>query len=130
MKTQKELDLYKHDVELFNRITETMREVFRRKRNDYGQTSMELLERFGPMSLLVRIYDKFARLETLLSGGEQRVLDENVDDTFLDLANYAIIAMIELEKQREGMMHSVERESMDSERRRVCSERSPRNTIA
>lgn len=114
---EKEKAIYQRDIERFTNITAEMTETFARKRNDYGQTSAELLGRFGPTSLLVRIYDKFSRLENLLSGKEQKVLDESIYDTFLDLANYAVIAIIELEKQR-GMMCSVdEQRSLERERR-------------
>lgn len=99
---------YEQDLKEFKAITETMFNVFRAKRNDYGDTSAELLQRFGPNSLLVRIYDKFSRLANLLSGKSQRVIDESVYDTLIDLANYAIIAVIELQKQDEKKLNEKE----------------------
>lgn len=89
------------EIEMFGSITEEMREVFTKKRSDYGQTSEETYKKFGPVSLLVRMYDKLGRLDNLLvKNNTAQVSDESVSDTLLDLANYAIIAIIELAKAR------------------------------
>ena len=42
---------------------------------------------------LIRIEDKIARLENFAKT-EQLLVDESVEDTLLDLANYAILALI------------------------------------
>jgi hypothetical protein len=42
-------------------------------------------------SMFVRITDKYLRLKNLLFGGEVRVKDESIEDTLVDLANYACL---------------------------------------
>jgi hypothetical protein len=52
----------------------------------------------GPMNgLLVRIGDKFERLKNLYSTGETPK-HEAIKDSWMDLANYAIIAMMVIEE--------------------------------
>jgi len=44
---------------------------------------------------LIRLGDKLSRLETLVLRGNQMVSDESVADTLYDLANYAIMTIME-----------------------------------
>ena len=45
----------------------------------------------------IRLGDKFSRFKTLSRGGEQKVNDESIRDTLIDLANYAIMTVVEME---------------------------------
>ena len=45
----------------------------------------------------IRLGDKFNRFKTLSRGGEQKVNDESIRDTLIDLANYAIMTVVEME---------------------------------
>jgi hypothetical protein len=60
------------------------------KQKDYGKDN--ILE-FGELGLLIRANDKMARLKNLLKSGTVP-RNENVEDTWSDLANYAIIALM------------------------------------
>ena len=41
--------------------------------------------------LLVRMGDKMTRAGNIISGKEQQIADEKIEDTLLDLSNYALI---------------------------------------
>ena len=86
------------EIDLFREITEEMAEVIANKREDYGQTTTDTFNKFGPVSLLIRMHDKLGRLDNLLCFTNKNPKNEAIQDTLLDLANYAIIAYIELEK--------------------------------
>lgn len=88
------------EIRMFKDIVNHMTNIFAAKRADYGPTTEETFRKFGPVSLLVRMHDKLGRLDNLFTkyGGEGKVKDESVKDTLMDLANYCIIAIIELEK--------------------------------
>ena len=81
----------KNDVEHFKSITNKMVELFAKKNKDYGGSFTRSLENYGNIAGLVRISDKFNRLENLLLNGGQEVSDESVKDTLIDLANYSIM---------------------------------------
>ena len=46
---------------------------------------------------LIRLEDKLSRLDRLTSGAEQKVKDESIRDTLMDLANYTIMTLMELD---------------------------------
>lgn len=65
-----------------------------RKQNDYGP---ENVSKFGMWGLVVRLHDKIARLENLLSPkrkGHNNVNDETVYDTLLDIIGYSTVALL------------------------------------
>lgn len=93
---------YEEEVKMFKSITEEMASTFGKKRKDYGPSTTETWIKYGPASMCTRMRDKLCRIDNLLGRrNDPLVEDEKVQDTLLDLANYAIIALIELEKERE-----------------------------
>ena len=87
------------DEDLFKNITDTMFNLYKAKNSDYGNSVHRTYEEFGLTSFLVRLSDKLNRAITL-SKKDALVQDEKIQDTLLDLANYSILALIELEKER------------------------------
>lgn len=84
-------------VQRFKEITSDMAETYARKNSDYGDSFGQSIREFGFVAGVVRISDKFNRLKSLLSGKEQKVNDESVQDTLLDMANYCIMLKMEME---------------------------------
>ena len=72
-----------------------------KKNHDYGNSVSELYEKFGLISYIVRMNDKINRINTLV-GKKAEVEDEKIEDTLLDLANYCLLAVadIELDKKK------------------------------
>lgn len=83
----------------FRAITTSMAEVYAAKNHDYGNSFAKLRERY-PASILIRLADKLNRLDTLLMGAAAKVKDESIDDTLLDLANYAVMELVERRIER------------------------------
>ena len=90
-----------NEVELFKEITDRMLEIYKAKNADYGSSVSDTYRDFGLVSFLVRMQDKMNRLKTL-NKNKAKVLDEKIEDTLLDLANYSILALIELKKEDEN----------------------------
>lgn len=68
------------------------------KHKDYGPTNISQSPG-GPLNgLRVRMWDKFARINHLIDSGATPE-NESLKDSFLDMANYAIIAMLVLDKE-------------------------------
>ena len=61
-----------------------------RKQHDYGH---ENISRFGRYGLLVRVHDKIARLENLISK-EQSAKNESLCDTYIDIVGYSAIGVM------------------------------------
>jgi hypothetical protein len=65
-------------------------EVFTRKNADYG----DAFATFGLIGVLVRIEDKIKRALSISNTGVTLVNDEGLQDTLLDLHNYAAMALM------------------------------------
>jgi len=87
-------------IELHKEILDYLHDLYIKKNTDYGNSVHDTFERYGLVSFLVRIEDKLNRARTL-SKQEANVNDEKIEDTLLDLANYAILAVMELRQQGE-----------------------------
>lgn len=87
-------------VQKFEQITTNMFDLYKRKNADYGNSVAKTFDEYGLVSFLVRIEDKLNRVATLTKKftTEQQVKDEKIEDTLLDLANYSIMALIELDR--------------------------------
>lgn len=75
----------------FQEITNGLYETYCKKNRDYGNSFEQSLNKFGEISALIRISDKYNRLCSLITNKEQEVKDESIDDTILDMANYLIM---------------------------------------
>lgn len=83
----------------FRDITNSMIQTYQAKNQDYGNSFEKSLYKFGLVASIIRLSDKMNRIESL-SQKKARVKDESIEDTLLDLANYAIMTVIWLRKNR------------------------------
>lgn len=81
------------DEQVFKEITELMLQTYIKKNRDYGGAFERGMERDGIISALTRMYDKLDRLHSL-KDKDPEVVEETVEDTLMDLANYAIMTRI------------------------------------
>lgn len=67
-----------------------------KKQSDYGPTNISRAPGGALNGLRVRIHDKVSRINHLIDSGATPE-NESLRDSFLDLANYSIIAMMVLD---------------------------------
>ena len=82
-------------------ICKELNQIYRAKNHDYGDSFGETYKKLGIISAVTRITDKVNRLQSLCTK-EQKVEDESIRDTLMDLANYAIMTIIEMEEELHG----------------------------
>lgn len=82
-------------------ICDGIHDLYERKNHDYGDSFGQSFRDHGILAGVIRIEDKFNRLKTLAGGAEQKVQDESIRDTLRDMANYAIMTLLEMEVQNE-----------------------------
>lgn len=87
-------------VDCFDDILKEMSEVHQRKNADYGNNFHKRYEKYGFLTALLRLTDKMERLENIYEKGKIQVKDESVEDTLLDLANYAVMTIVELRNNK------------------------------
>jgi hypothetical protein len=77
-------------------VIEEIHTTFKIKNADYGNSFGEQFEEYGILSAVIRLDDKMRRLKQLMKQ-EAQVKDESIRDTVLDMANYAIMTVMELD---------------------------------
>ena len=86
----------------FKRLQQVQYELFLRKQHDYGpgniavgtqlQTQDEI--HLSLTGLWFRMNDKIQRLKNMLLSGRESAVDEPLEDAYLDVSNYGIMATI------------------------------------
>lgn len=84
--------------EEFEKITKQMLETYNAKNKDYGNSFDKSLDKFGLVASVVRLGDKMHRIESLYNKTDFQVKNESIKDTLLDMANYAIMTIMWLNK--------------------------------
>lgn len=87
------------DADAFRDITNGMYDTFKAKNHDYGNSFSELFAECGMTYAYGHMAEKLKRVKSLMSD-EAKVNGESMRDSLLDLANYAILTIMELDKTR------------------------------
>ena len=83
---------------IYQYILSNLEDTYKKKNSDYGNSVGDTYEKFGDISFLTRITDKYNRILSLADKGEcGEVKDEALEDTILDLANYCLLWLVERE---------------------------------
>lgn len=87
-------------VDRIKELADTIAETYRRKNADYGDSFGISVHKYGIIAALTRMSDKWNRLENLIlnMNQERNVADESVLDTLLDMATYALMTYMEIER--------------------------------
>ena len=84
-------------VDRHAQLCKEINDLYARKNHDYGDSFHQTFVEEGMAMARIRLGDKFNRFKTLSRGGDQKVNDESIRDTLIDLANYAIMTVLEME---------------------------------
>ena len=86
------------NVQKFVEKCKIMADIYEQKNKKYGNSFSKTYQEYGKSVLCIRLEDKLSRIKQLLLNGQEGTADESVTDTLIDMANYAIMAVMELEK--------------------------------
>lgn len=87
-------------TEEHKKICDELNAIYTKKNADYGDSFHTTFVEEGMAMSRIRLGDKFARFKNLTRGSAQKVADESIRDTLLDMANYAIMTIIEMDAAR------------------------------
>ena len=90
----------------YEKIFKELRDVLKFKGHDYGESFHQTWLEEGYATARVRLSDKLNRFKTLSkkeaeNESRQKVMDESIRDTLMDLAGYAIMGIAEIDRERE-----------------------------
>lgn len=84
-------------IQLHQTICENLNGLYHKKNSDYGDSFSKSFKEYGMVMPCIRLEDKLNRLKALTVQNRcQQISDESVVDTLMDLANYAIMTLMEI----------------------------------
>ena len=82
---------------LHKEFADKLNPIYRMKNHDYGDSFAKAIDKFGYVSALTRMDDKWNRICNLMMNMETNPkVDESIEDTLLDLANYCLMLRTEI----------------------------------
>ena len=73
--------------------------LYEKKNRDYGDSFHKTYLEEGMAMARIRLTDKLERFKKLTREGGQEVKDESIRDTLIDMANYAIMTVMEMDRE-------------------------------
>ena len=86
-------------IEKHQKICSELNALYAKKNHDYGDSFHLSFVEEGMAMARIRLGDKLNRFKTLSRNSKQEVSDESIRDTLIDLANYAIMTILEMENE-------------------------------
>ena len=83
----------------FFEIVTNLANMYAKKNTDYGDSFGKLYDDLGPIAGLVPLYNKLHRITSVIKNNNTNF--ESLEDSFKDLACYAIMNLIEMEEQKD-----------------------------
>ena len=81
-------------IEIHKNICDSLNDLYKKKNQDYGDSFGKSYKEYGLTMSCIRLEDKLNRLKSLNKNGNAQVKDESIQDTLMDLANYAIMTTV------------------------------------
>jgi hypothetical protein len=88
------------NILMHRRLLQEMHELYCMKNADYGDSFHLSFEEEGMAMARIRLGDKMNRFKTLTRSETAMVQDESIRDTLIDLANYAVMTVMEMERNK------------------------------
>ena len=90
------------DIKDLEEILKELQIIMVRKHQDYGPYNIAHAPGGAMNGLIIRMHDKLERLQNLYYNKSDTPNYESIEDTLIDLANYAIIGLLVQRGQWEG----------------------------
>lgn len=85
----------------FRQIQHELFSLYREKDIRYKSSFHKTFKKYGLVASAIRLSDKVERFETLVATPYMETDDERLEDTLRDLANYAVMTLVELRLNKE-----------------------------
>lgn len=96
------MDNLQPKYDMHAKICIKLNEIYKQKNSDYNDAFAKSFAEYGMAMPCIRLEDKLNRLKALtVHNRSQQVADESIEDTLRDLANYAIMTLIEIKNNEE-----------------------------
>lgn len=104
-------------------ICNSLHEIYVKKNHDYGDSFAKNFDEYGLIYPEMHIKEKFDRFKSLRTNAAM-VVNESIEDTLLDMANYCILTVLEMRKLNEVVEEETE-ENVNTQEETVPLARTP-----
>jgi len=84
----------------FEMVIAEMLNTYKKKNADYGNSFAETIQEFGFIPAVARVNDKLKRVKNMVKGKDMNIKDESMRDNLMDIANYCVLTIMELDNQK------------------------------
>lgn len=93
----------KAKAEQHEELCGNLHQTYLDKNSDYGSAFEKIWAEVGFICGYTKIADKFYRIQSLMRGGKEnrKVKQETLKDSLLDLANYCLLSIVEMDSAEE-----------------------------
>jgi len=93
-------EIKNEDNDKFGNVLLEMLGIYKKKNADYGNSFSETIQEFGLVPAVARINDKLKRVKNIVKGNEIYITGESLRDNLMDIANYCVLTIVELDKHK------------------------------
>lgn len=86
---------------MFKDIVDDMYNTYTKKNKDYGNSFENTCDKFGLVAAAIPLNNKVERINSLIKHNKHEV-NESIEDSLKDLANYAVMTLIYLKNNGEN----------------------------
>lgn len=86
-------------IDEHSKLCDGLKELYAKKNADYGDSMHPLFEEYGLTAFTILLTIKLQRIKNLQGKGNE-IHYESIEDSLLDLANYALIAVTEMRAKK------------------------------
>lgn len=88
-------------IQKHKELLSELHETYKDKNHKYGDSFTETINKYGLISSLTRMHDKFSRIENIILNQAEDDEEERLSDSLKDLANYCLMTVMVLENEDE-----------------------------
>ena len=93
----KPVNSQEYATEIHKKVCDKLNQIYTQKNTDYGNSFHKTYIEEGLAMCRIRLSDKLERFKHLSKDYDPLVENESIEDTLLDIANYAIMTYMEIE---------------------------------
>ena len=86
-----------NELNEYQQIINKLYKIYVDKNHDYGNSFDDTCDEFGLIAPVIRMNDKIKRCKSVLKNNDFKV-NESLEDTISDLANYCIMTLMSMKK--------------------------------
>lgn len=86
-----------NEINEYQQVINKLYKIYVDKNHDYGNSFDDTCDEFGLVAPVIRMNDKIKRCKSVLKNNDFKV-NESLEDTISDLANYCIMTLMWMKK--------------------------------